>query len=151
LGSEAESTRNSLSSAGKRALAQLVVETLPELLHDGEDGFSGAPGLGNQYGQRASGGDRLQEEPARDPGGDAHLAGLQDDVAGGAVLFEGTLRGVGGERTFEAETVTDAEQHPGEEEERWAVVAGDRRVVENLAHLQQALDVADLRSLAGHL
>jgi hypothetical protein len=89
----------------------------------------------DQYGQHAFGGNRLQEEPAGNPGGDAHLARLQDDVAGAAILFKGLLRGVRGERAFGSEAVADVEHLAGKEEERRPVVTFDRGMVEEFAYL----------------
>ena len=99
----------------ERALAQLVGQVLPQAVHDGEEAFRGLAGVRAEHGKRAGQGDGLEKEARGDPGGDAHLPGLEDDVLRAALGFEEALHRVGFERMDPAGAIPDVEQlarHP---------------------------------------
>ena len=77
--------KHDLADVGARsyqhALTQRLWQVLQEPVHDAKDFLGGALIVRDLHAQRAFAGDAADEEARRNVGGDAQLAGLEDDVA----------------------------------------------------------------------
>ena len=113
-----EAGKDHLPEVGARApqgaFAQRRGQVLPHALHDREDAFGGVAGMRHLHGEHAAMRDGFQEEVRGDPGGDAHLPCLQDDVVAAAPLLKGQLRGVRFERQGASAAVAHLQQALGQ-------------------------------------
>ena len=112
-----------------------------EAMDDAEDGFGGLLRVRDLESEGAGLGDGAQEEARCGPGGQAHLARLENDVLTPAALLEGALNGVGNQRRGEALARADTEQSGDERFSDGASAERDRTAVEDVAEALELIAV----------
>src|SRR5580698_1178 len=96
--------------------------------------------MGDLEGESAGPGDGAEKEACGDPGGEAHLAGLEDDIARSAASLEGLLHGVGLEKNAAATACAHAQPPRSEGFEHRLAVETARAAVENAAVRREVFD-----------
>ena len=108
-----EHGKHDLADVGARgdqhALTQRLRQVLQEAVHDAKDFLGGALIVRDLHAQRAFASDAADEEARRNVGGDAQLAGLEDDVAFAAGLLQIVLGAIEAQREQAATLVADAQ------------------------------------------